>query len=268
MKLKFYKISWSDVPPASLRAEKRRRLTAGLGLRRLAPSLPVPSPSSSGTRSIMLARSSSVQSGLRNRSSFTGTRSLMRARANSEPPPPSPKLSASTKENMTSRLPRKATLALSSQRQICTSNDSQSSRQSQSSEATGDLSAPSVSHFMLYLNRYTFGASAKALVEEICKAWSAKLQIVMIHEKDPARGGCEFSEFSLTTPAHLIEDGLYRQLAIPFEGGEAHRDVSRVMLAKALGAKVSSRKHSLRRSVRAVVTRGSAADEGLGGERV
>eukprot|EP00966_Prymnesium_polylepis_P332856 7388330-Prymnesium_polylepis.1 len=32
MKLKFNKISWSDVPPASLRAEKRRRLTAGLGL--------------------------------------------------------------------------------------------------------------------------------------------------------------------------------------------------------------------------------------------
>ena len=151
-----------------------------------------------------------------------------------------------------------------------TSNDSQSSRRSPSSEAIGDLRAPSVSHFMLYLNRHTYGASAKALAEEICKAWSAKLQIVMIHEKDPARGGCEFSNFFLTTPAHLIEDGLYRQLAIPFEGGEAHRDVSRVMLAKALGAKVSSsmatlprvvssgmatlprvssRKHSLRRSV-------------------
>eukprot|EP00966_Prymnesium_polylepis_P191964 4448524-Prymnesium_polylepis.2 len=101
--------------------------------------------------------------------------------------------------------------------------------------------APLVSHFLLYLNRHTFGESeGELLAREIRSAWDAKLNIVLLHEKDPARGGCEFNTFFLTTPHNLIEEGLYRQqLATPFEADEAHRKVSRSLLAKALGAKVS-----------------------------
>ena len=89
--------------------------------------------------------------------------------------------------------------------------------------------------------RHTFGESeGKLLAREIRSAWDAKLNIVLLHEKDPARGGCEFKTFFLTTPHNLIEEGLYRQqLATPFEADEAHRKVSRSLLAKALGAKVS-----------------------------
>ena len=97
------------------------------------------------------------------------------------------------------------------------------------------------SHFLLYLNQQTYGGSEGASLEQqIRRAWDAKLKIVMIHEKDPGRGGCEFSNFFLTTPQKLIEDGLYSQIAIPFEGGDGHRNVSRALLAKALGGKVSS----------------------------
>ena len=99
--------------------------------------------------------------------------------------------------------------------------------------------APSASHFLLYLNRQTYGGSeGAALAREIRHAWDANLKIVMIHERDPARGGCEFRDFFLTTPQNLIDHGLYRQLAVPFEGSTAHREVSRALLAEALGAKV------------------------------
>jgi len=113
----------------------------------------------------------------------------------------------------------------------------------QTSRGHADAAAPSASHFLLYLNRHTFGrhthdGSAGALLaQEIRNAWDAKFKIVLLHEKDPARGGCEFKTFFLTSPQNLIEDGLYRQqLATPFEGDEAHRKVSRALYAKALGA--------------------------------
>ena len=179
MKLSFNQISWSDVPPPSLRAVKRRKLTACARLgRRLTSSLhsghlPVPSPSSSGTHSPMVARCSSVQSSQRSSSGFTGRRSLMLEHAKSEPPTPSPILSASNEANTTSGLLRKATARLSSVRRSRTSMGIQFSRRSsQMSRAISseDLSAPLPSHFLLYLNRHTYGASAKALAKEICRA--------------------------------------------------------------------------------------------------
>jgi hypothetical protein len=100
--------------------------------------------------------------------------------------------------------------------------------------------APSASHFLLYLNRQTHaGSDGAALAREIRHAWDANMKIVIIHERDPARGGCEFRDVFLTTPQDLIDDGLYRQLAVPFEGGAAHREVSRALLAEALDAEVS-----------------------------
>jgi hypothetical protein len=53
---------------------------------------------------------------------------------------------------------------------------------------------------------------------------------------DPARGGCEFSRFFLTTPSDLIEDGLYKVLAFAAYPAAKHRKVSLMLLAMSLGA--------------------------------
>ena len=52
------------------------------------------------------------------------------------------------------------------------------------------------------------------------------MQVVLVHETDPARGGCEFDTFFLTTPPDLIDSTLYKLLAIAFVSGENHRKVS------------------------------------------
>ena len=62
------------------------------------------------------------------------------------------------------------------------------------------------------------------------------IQIVIVHENDPVRGGCAFSHFFESTPADLIQDGLYATLALAAYPGKSHRSVSMALLAKALGA--------------------------------
>ena len=94
-------------------------------------------------------------------------------------------------------------------------------------------------HFLLYLNELTYaGEVGEALAQEVRDAHTAGLPIAMIHENDEARGGCEFGTFFQTTPQDLVESGLYRALAIAFVSGDAHRRVSRALLAKAMGAEV------------------------------
>ena len=38
----------------------------------------------------------------------------------------------------------------------------------------------------------------------------AGLKVVMVHENDKEKGGCEFVDFFGTTPQELIDDGIYR----------------------------------------------------------
>ena len=97
-------------------------------------------------------------------------------------------------------------------------------------------------HFLLYLNELTYaGEIGEALAQEVRDAQAAGLPIAMIHENDEARGGCEFGTFFQTTPQDLIESGLYRALALAFVSGDAHRRVSRALLAKAVGAEAATR---------------------------
>ena len=42
--------------------------------------------------------------------------------------------------------------------------------------------------------------------------------------------------FFCTTPEDLINDGLYKTLAVSLYGGEKHRAVGRALIAKAMGA--------------------------------
>lgn len=102
-------------------------------------------------------------------------------------------------------------------------------------------------HLLLYLNKRTFiGTVGEAFAEEVRDALGTGLPIVLAHETDQERGGCEFSTFFITTPHDLVDGGLYRPLAVTFVSGEA-RKVSYVLLAKGIGAQI--RKGSvLRRS--------------------
>jgi hypothetical protein len=90
---------------------------------------------------------------------------------------------------------------------------------------------------LLYLNADTFvDEGGTQLTEELRKALAVQLPIVMAHESDPDRGGCEFSRFFCTTPEDLINDGLYKTLAVSLYAGEKHRAVGRALIAKAMGA--------------------------------
>ena len=93
-------------------------------------------------------------------------------------------------------------------------------------------------HFLLYLNHGTFLNTVGArLAEELQRARAAKVPMIMVHENDPERGGCEFGRFFGTTPQDLIDDGLYSQeLALAAYPGKDHRAVSLALCAKALDA--------------------------------
>ena len=66
-------------------------------------------------------------------------------------------------------------------------------------------------------------------------ARGAGLSVVLVHECDPARGGCEFGHFFQTTPQDLISDGLYARVAVACQVGQ-HRTVSLCLLAREVGA--------------------------------
>ena len=72
---------------------------------------------------------------------------------------------------------------------------------------------------LLYLNCKTFVGEAKdgnKLADEVMMAMAAKLPLIMVHDNDPARGGCDFGTIIRHTPADLIENGLYNMVAVAF----------------------------------------------------
>ena len=71
--------------------------------------------------------------------------------------------------------------------------------------------------------------------EQVRAARAAGIRVVLVHERDPTRGGCEFGSFFLTTPQDLISDGLYARVAIALHSGQ-HRTVSLCLFALEVGA--------------------------------
>ena len=71
--------------------------------------------------------------------------------------------------------------------------------------------------------------------DEVRVAHANGFPIVMMHENDPEKGGCEFAHFFETTPQDLISDGLYKALACAWYP-EPFRQVSVAQVAIALGA--------------------------------
>ena len=74
---------------------------------------------------------------------------------------------------------------------------------------------------LLYLNEHTFaGQPGEALAEEVRRVRAAgEPQLVMVHENDPARGGCAFDKFFSTTPQDLVKANIYGPLALALFSG-------------------------------------------------
>ena len=91
--------------------------------------------------------------------------------------------------------------------------------------------------FILYLSRETWrGAAGEALADEVRETRAAGLPITMVHSPpDNLDDGCDFSIFFATTPADLIQDGLYTALALALHP-PPFRHVSACLIARALGA--------------------------------
>ena len=64
---------------------------------------------------------------------------------------------------------------------------------------TTDDRPATVTHMLLYLNEHSF-VSDERLAEQVKQARENKLKIVMAHENDPDKGGCQFSRFFEVTP--------------------------------------------------------------------
>ena len=141
---------------------------------------------------------------------------------------------------------------------------------------------------LVYLNETTFaGEAGQVLAEEVRLAQGEGMQIVLAHENDQDRQGCQFSRctcgctldcivqgasapelhsislarrFFETTPEDLVRGGLYEKIAVAFHPGD-HRKVSVALLAKELGA-VQRRGKAAEAAVRAYgsFTRKNRAD--------
>ena len=96
-----------------------------------------------------------------------------------------------------------------------------------------------------------------------------KIRIVLVHENDPDKGGCEFGTFFGTTPQALIDEGIYKEIAIALHT-PPHRAVSLALVAQALGAtkdaaRLAARRGSSRRTSFSSPLASSGAGGGGGG---
>ena len=91
-----------------------------------------------------------------------------------------------------------------------------------------------------------------------------KIRIVLVHEADPAKGGCEFGTFFGTTPQELIDEGIYKEIAIALHT-PPHRDVSLALVAQALGATTDAARQAARRGSANRSSSASASSSAGGG---
>ena len=78
-------------------------------------------------------------------------------------------------------------------------------------------------HFLLYLNDRTYlGEAGKRLAEELRAVRAeGRVEVVMVHENDLARGGCSFGIFfDGRTPQDLLQEGLYKALALALDSDD------------------------------------------------
>ena len=94
-----------------------------------------------------------------------------------------------------------------------------------------------ITHFLLLLNDRTFlDIAGKELAKDLRSARAAGVKVLLVHENDPERGGCEFGIFfDGRTPQDLVADGIYDDIAVALYSGQFW-PVSAALAAKGLGA--------------------------------
>ena len=94
-----------------------------------------------------------------------------------------------------------------------------------------------ITHFLLLLNNRTFiDTAGEELAKELRSARAAGVKVLLVHENDMERGGCEFGIFfDGRTPQDLIDDGIYYNIAVALHSGQFW-PVSAALAAKGLGA--------------------------------
>ena len=65
---------------------------------------------------------------------------------------------------------------------------------------------------LLLLNTDTWVKQGEVLERDVraARKLQASVKVVVVHENDKEKGGCEFGDFFSTTPQGLIDDGIYR----------------------------------------------------------
>jgi hypothetical protein len=111
---------------------------------------------------------------------------------------------------------------------------------------------------LLYLNKHTFEGSGQDLLELTAIIQSCidnfEISIVLVHEKDTAKGGCDFGDFFAKAPEELIKppNNLFRDIAVPLYSTEEYRIISLRQILCKMGAtgKSRSRKTSIMKSIK------------------
>jgi hypothetical protein len=69
------------------------------------------------------------------------------------------------------------------------------------------------------------------------------ISIVLVHEKDMLKGGCDFDDFFVKAPQELIErpNNLFKDIAIPLYSTPEYRVVGLRQILCKMGAKVVNR---------------------------
>ena len=121
----------------------------------------------------------------------------------------------------------RSSLTVSTAEEPCSSDSRASRRRSSVLRRSAPRRAGDATHMLLYLNEHTF-VSDERLAEQVKQARADRLPVMLVHENDPALGGCPFDYFFQTTPQELIAGldghaGLYKALAMSFFPG-AHRE--------------------------------------------
>jgi hypothetical protein len=99
--------------------------------------------------------------------------------------------------------------------------------------------------FLLYLNDNTFEGSDQdqnqlTSIIQTCID-DSDISIVLVHEKDAAKGGCDFGDFFAHAPAELIKppNNLFRDIAIPLYSTKEYRILSLRHILCKMGATLS-----------------------------
>lgn len=99
---------------------------------------------------------------------------------------------------------------------------------------------------LLYLNKDTFLDAGGATAMTVRRALDLGLSVTMVHEQDPAAGGCPFDAFFKQTPQALQQDPyrLFSTLALPLHPSPEHRKISLRQVLRAMGAEPTDPKRA------------------------